>query len=256
MNTIYGRMEVCVDSVESAFNAARGGASRLEVCSALSEGGLTPSPGLLTVIQENVTIPCFAMIRPRPGDFVYSDMELLAMEKDICVMIDSGAKGLVFGCLDIKGDVDVKQVTRLVSTAKSKQSDISLTFHRAIDMTRDLHQAASTVAQLGFQRILTSGGQSKAVEGIETIAGLVKELGDKVIVMPGGGICEDNLEEIQTKTKCVEFHASARVVKSSEMEYKNSACSLGLRGEEYSQMVTSTERVAKLIKIYKVTFFK
>ena len=140
-------------------------------------------------------------------------------------------------------------------------------------MTRDLHQAASTVAQLGFQRILTSGGQSKAVEGIETIAGLVKELGDKVIVMPGGGICEDNLEEIQTKTKvgtallllrvskispfqCVEFHASARVVKSSEMEYKNSACSLGLRGEEYSQMVTSTERVAKLIKIYKVTFFK
>ena len=121
---------MCVDSVESAFNAARGGASRLEVCSALSEGGLTPSPGLLTVIQENVTIPCFAIIRPRPGDFVYSDMELLAMEKDICVMIDSGAKGLVFGCLDIKGDVDVKQVTKLVSTAKSKQSDISLTFHR------------------------------------------------------------------------------------------------------------------------------
>lgn len=256
MNTLHGRMEVCVDSVESAFNAARGGASRLEVCSALSEGGLTPSPGLLTVIQENVTIPCFAMIRPRPGDFVYSDMELLAMEKDICVMIDSGAKGLVFGCLDVRGDVDVKQVTKLVSTAKSKQSDISLTFHRAIDMTRDLHQAATTVAQLGFERILTSGGQSKAIQGIEKIACLVKELGDKVIVMPGGGISEDNLEEIQTKTKCVEFHASARVVKSSEMEYKNPTCSLGLRGEEYSQMVTSTERVAKLIKIYKVTFFK
>ena len=209
--------QVCVDSVESAFNAARGGASRLEVCSALSEGGLTPSPGLLTVIQENVTIPCFAMIRPRPGDFVYSDMELLAMEKDICVMIDSGAKGLVFGCLDVRGDVDVKQVTKLVSTAKSKQSDISLTFHRfssvqssqrlsflsprAIDMTRDLHQAATTVAQLGFERILTSGGQSKAIQGIEKIACLVKELGDKVIVMPGGGISEDNLEEIQTKTK-------------------------------------------------------
>ena len=266
--------QVCVDSVESAFNAARGGASRLEVCSALSEGGLTPSPGLLTVIQENVTIPCFAMIRPRTGDFVYSEMELLAMEKDICAMIDSGAKGLVFGCLDIKGDVDVKQVTRLVSTAKTKQSDISLTFHRAIDMARDLHQAAATVAQLGFERILTSGGHSKALDGMENIAALVRDLGDKVIVMPGGGISEDNLEEIQTKTKvrqtvrcsiqtntsnfqCVEFHASARVVKSSQMEHQNPTCSLGQAGRgEYSLMVTSTDRVAKLIKIYKVTFFK
>jgi len=249
-------MEVCVDSVESAFNAARGGASRLEVCAALSDGGLTPSPGLLTVITENVTIPCFAMIRPRPGDFVYSEMELLAMEKDISVMIDSGAAGLVFGCLDSKGDVDVKQVTRLVSAAKTKQSDISLTFHRAIDMSRDLHQAANTVSQLGFERILTSGGHSKALDGIENIASLVKELGDKVIVMPGGGICEDNLEEIQTKTKCVEFHASARVMKPSGMEYQNTACSLGQRGQEYSLMVTDTDRVAKLIKIYKVTFFK
>jgi len=249
-------MEVCVDSVESAFNAARGGASRLEVCSALSEGGLTPSPGLLTVISDNVTIPCFAMIRPRPGDFIYSEMELLAMEKDIGMMIEAGAKGLVFGCLNSKGDVDVKQVTRLVSVAKHKQSTISLTFHRAIDMTRDLQEAANVVVQLGFDRILTSGGHSKALDGMENIAALVKDLGDRVIVMPGGGISEDNLEEIQTKTKCVEFHASARTVKSSQMEYQNSDCSLGQRGEEYSLMVTSTERVANLIKIYKVTFFK
>ena len=123
-DSVFVCHQVCVDSVESAFNAARGGASRLEVCSALSEGGLTPSPGLLTVISENVTIPCFAMIRPRPGDFIYSDMELLAMEKDICMMIEAGAKGLVFGCLDTKGDVDVKKVTRLVSVAKNKQSSI------------------------------------------------------------------------------------------------------------------------------------
>lgn len=249
-------MEVCVDSVESAFNAARGGASRLEVCSALSEGGITPSPGLLTVISENVTIPCFAMIRPRPGDFIYSEMELLAMEKDISIMLEAGAKGLVFGCLDSKGNVDVKQVTRLVSVAKNKQSTVELTFHRAIDMTRDLREAANSVAQLGFDRILTSGGHSKALDGIDNIAALVKDLGDRVIVMPGGGISEDNLEEIQTKTKCVEFHASARKVKSSQMEYQNSDCILGQRGEEYSLMVTSTEMVANLIKIYKVTFFK
>ena len=123
------------------------------------------------------------------------------MEKDICIMIEAGAKGLVFGCLDSKGDVDVKQVTRLVSVAKNKQSTVELTFHRAIDMTRDLQEAANSVAQLGFDRILTSGGHSKALDGIDNIAALVKDLGDKVIVMPGGGICEDNLEEIQTKTK-------------------------------------------------------
>ena len=123
------------------------------------------------------------------------------MEKDICIMIEAGAKGLVFGCLDSKGDVDVKQVSRLVSVAKNKRSTVELTFHRAIDMTRNLQEAANAVAQLGFDRILTSGGHSKALEGMENIAALVKEVGDKVIVMPGGGINEDNLEEIQTKTK-------------------------------------------------------
>lgn len=249
-------MEVCVDSVESALNAARGGASRIEVCAALSEGGLTPSPGVMAVISENVTIPCFAMIRPRTGDFIYSELELQAMERDIGIMISCGAVGLVMGCLTTKGEVDTASVTRLVNVARAKLSTISLTFHRAIDLTRDIHVAAEHVSQLGFHRILTSGGAASAHQGMDCIAKLVTELGDNVIVMPGGGINEDNLEEIQTKTKCVEFHASARVSKSSEMEHQNSDCSLGTNSQEYSTMVTSKDKVANLIKIYKVTFFK
>lgn len=246
-----------MDSVESGLNAARGGASRLEVCSALAEGGLTPSPGVMAVIAANVTIPCFAMVRPRAGDFVYTELELQAMERDIETMISCGATGLVLGCLDTKGEVDTEAVTRLVSAARGKLSTVSLTFHRAIDMTRDLSKSAHTVSQLGFDRILTSGGQTTAVEGIEVIASLVRELGDSgTIVMPGGGVTEDNLEEIQTRTKCVEFHASAREEKVSEMEYVNKACSLGSNGQEYSTMVTSREKVSNLIKIYKVTFFK
>lgn len=250
-------MEVCVDSVESGLNAARGGASRLEVCSALAEGGLTPSPGVMEVIAANVTIPCFAMVRPRAGDFVYTDLELKAMERDIEVMISCGATGLVLGCLTTKGEVDTEAVTRLVSKARGELGTVSLTFHRAIDMTRDLSKAAATVSQLGFERILTSGGQRTAHEGIEVIASLVRQLEDTgTIVMPGGGITEENLEEIQIKTRCVEFHASARAEKASEMEFTNKACSLGSNGQEFSTMVTSRDKVSNLIKIYKVTFFK
>lgn len=245
-----------MDSVESALNAARGGASRLEVCAALAEGGLTPSPGVMAVISTNVTIPCFAMVRPRAGDFVYSELELQAMERDIEVMISCGAVGLVLGCLNTKGDVDREAVTRLVAVSRAKLSTVSLTFHRAIDLARDLSEAAAVVAQLGFERILTSGGRASALEGADTIARLVSELGEAVIVMPGGGVTEDNLEEIRTRTKCVEFHASARVSRASEMEHQNPGLSLGSSGREYTTMVTSRDKVSNLIKIYKVNFFK
>jgi len=248
-------MEVCVDSIESAFNAARGGASRLEVCSSLAEGGLTPSPGVMSVIAENVTIPCYAMIRPRAGDFVYSELELKAMEHDIEVMVNCGAVGLVLGCLTTQAQVDTELVTRLANVARSKLSSISLTFHRAIDMTPDIHKSAETIVSLGFDRILTSGGKKTAYLGVDNISKMVSDLGKSIIVMPGSGITEENLEEIQLKTKCVEFHASARVPKKSQVEFK-SECEMGSNGEEYTTMVTSKDKVANLIKIYKATFFK
>ena len=243
-------MEACVDSVESAVNAEAGGAVRLEICSSLAEGGLTPSSGLVTVIMDSVCIPCNVLIRPRAGDFVYSDLEMRIMEYDMETMISLGVNGLVFGCLDVEGNIDQDNARRLVTFARSKKSDISLTFHRAIDMTRDILSSARTVVNLGFHRILTSGGEQSARAGVDIIRELVREVGQDIIIMPGAGINANNLQEILSKTNCPEFHASAREVKQSEMKYQNESCSMGSNGEEYRTMITSVKKVQTLVKIF------
>jgi len=243
-----------VDSIESALAATRGGASRLEVCSALSEGGLTPSTGLLRVITENVTIPAFVMIRPRGGDFVYSKMEQEVMSRDIVNLIESGAKGLVFGCLTPEGELDQKGLKSLISLARNKHPTIDLTFHRAIDLTRDIKLSGRTAAELGFTRILTSGGASSAYVGAGVIAELVRTL--DLIVMPGGGISEENMAEVMETTRAVEYHCSARIKKESSMAWRNTDCALGTDSSEYSTMVTSTSRVEKLVRVYKDNIFQ
>lgn len=240
-----------MDSVESALNAARGGASRLEICSSLEVGGLTPSPGLMSVVSTHVSIPCFAMIRPRAGDFVYSELEVEVMAYDVEEMLDCGASGLVLGCLDSQGELDLPSVRKLVRTARIKRPGVELTFHRAIDMSRDILRTAKTVQGLGFVRILTSGGRASVVEGAEMIAELRRELLD-CTVMPGGGVTEENMQDIMERTRCVEFHASARVKKDSAMEWRNKDCSMGSSGSsEFSTMVTSTSRVEALVRVYK-----
>lgn len=244
-------MEICIDSVESALNAARGGASRLELCSSLSEGGLTPSPGLVKMVTSNVSIPCFAMIRPRAGDFVYSELELEMMMYDIDVLLESGAQGLVLGCLDPQGEIDVIAVKRLMKVARTKKSNVEFTFHRAIDMSKDLTKSCKVIAGLGFSRILTSGGHATALEGASVISELRKEAVG-CSLMPGGGISEENMQRVMEKTRCIEFHASARVQKPSVMEWKNNKCFMGNPGaEEFMTMVTSISRVEALVRIYK-----
>jgi len=244
-------MEVCVDSVESALNAARGGASRLEICSCLSEGGLTPTPGLVKLVSSNVSIPCFVMIRPRSGDFIYTELELEVMMYDMDILLESGARGLVFGCLNSQGDVDCVAVKRLIKVARAKKSNVELTFHRAIDMSRDLLKSARVVSSLGFSRILTSGARASALEGVSAISEMRKEVGG-CSVMPGGGIDEYNMQEVMERTRCVEFHASARVEKPSVMEWRNNECFMGNPGsEEFSTMVTSISRVEALVRVYK-----
>jgi len=244
-------MEVCVDSVESALNAARGGASRLEICSSLEVGGLTPSPGLVSVVSTHVSIPCFAMIRPRAGDFVYSELEVEVMEYDVEELLDCGAKGLVFGCLDSRGELDLPSLRRLIRTAMNKRPGVELTFHRALDMSRDILRSAKTVQSLGFVRILTSGGRASVLEGADVIEELRRELAD-CTVMPGGGVTEENMQEVMERTRCVEFHASARVKKDSVMKWRNKDCSMGSsESSEFSTMVTSTSRVEALVRIYK-----
>ena len=144
----------------------------MQVCSCLEVGSLTPSPGLVNVISTNVSIPCFALVRPRAGDFVYSDLEFEAMCYDIEELLNSGAKGLVLGCLDPQRDIDLAAVKKLIKIAMAKSPGVELTFHRAIDMSKDILKTTKTVRGLGFVRILTSGGHANVMEG----AGVIKKL--------------------------------------------------------------------------------
>jgi len=246
-------MEVCVDCIESAIYAVRGGAKRIELCSALSEGGLTPSLGLLRTIRAQIVCPIFCMIRPRDGDFLYSDLELSIMEEDIQALLKEGASGLVFGCLTKSGEVDEIACSRLIATAKKSNPGADLTFHRAFDLTPDLQEAAKTIQKLGFKRILTSGGKQTAEEGQDIIRDLIFEYGESsgLIVFPGGGINPKNLENLLDHTNAYEFHASARESVPSKMEYRNSECSLGTNSNEYTRKISSIESVSKLTRIYK-----
>merc|ERR1711936_683762 len=161
-------------------------------------------------------------------------------KRDIESLIECGARGLVFGCLTVGGELGTPTLKTLISLARAKRPGLDLTFHRAIDLTRDIKASARLAAELGFTRILTSGGAATALQGVVTIADLVSELPD-VNVMPGGGISEENMAEIMEATKAVEYHASARERKESLMEYRN--------------MVTSTPRVEKLVRVYKDNIF-
>ncbi|XP_048662976.1 copper homeostasis protein cutC homolog [Marmota marmota marmota] len=174
-------MEVCVDSVESAVNAERGGAGRIELCSGLLEGGTTPSMGVLQVVKQSVQIPVFVMIRPRGGDFLYSDREIEVMKADIRLAKLYGADGLVFGALTEDGHVDKELCMSLVAICRP----LPVTFHRAFDMVHNPMAALETLLSLGFERVLTSGCDSSALEGLPLIKRLIDQAKGRIVVMPG-----------------------------------------------------------------------
>ena len=236
-------MEVCVDSVESAVNACKGGACRLELCAALSEGGLTPTPGMLRIIKSVVTIPVFVMLRPRSGDdFVYSSYEVEVMKNDAVVLKEWGADGFVFGALTASGDIDknvCKEIMNIVSP-------LPATFHRAFDVCRDVTMALSTVIELGFSRILTSGQELTASEGIPVIKKLILNADGRIIIMPGAGITRVSVGEILQQTGAREFHSSAKVLKTCIGS--SSKCIMGFRDKE-NMFVTSEELVREMVTI-------
>ncbi|XP_053731243.1 copper homeostasis protein cutC homolog [Synchiropus splendidus] len=244
-------MEVCVDSVESAVNAERGGAGRLELCSSLSEGGLTPSLGLLQIVKRYVKIPVYAMIRPRGGDFLYSDQEVEVMKKDLELMKAHGADGLVLGALTEDGRVDAELCMDFLAAARP----LPVTFHRAFDMVHDASLALETLISLGFQRVLTSGCDSSALEGLPVIKKLVEQAKGRIAVMPGGGITERNLQRILEGSGAEEFHCSARSSRDSAMKYRNTCVSMGaaFTAPEYSLKVADVSKVRTFNAIAKNT---
>nr|XP_034328843.1 copper homeostasis protein cutC homolog isoform X2 [Crassostrea gigas] len=239
-------MEVCVDSVISAINAENGGAIRLELCANLSEGGTTPTTGMLKTIKKYVKIPVFVMLRPRGGDFLYSKEEIEVMKMEVVDLKLSGADGFVFGFLQEDGKIDKQLCSKFLELVKP----LPATFHRAIDMTSDILQALDDVVDLGFQRLLTSGGSSTALEGLPMIQQMVERAGQRICIMPGGGISSGNLERILNGSGAREFHGSARAAIPSRMEYRKEGISMGISlcPPEFSVKVTDKVKVQKLVQ--------
>jgi copper homeostasis protein len=244
-------LEICVDSVESAIAAEQGGAQRVELCSALSEGGLTPSLGLIRAVRSRINIGMNVMIRPRGGDFLYSDDEFLVMRDDVAIAVEAGANGVVFGLLTADGDVDVERTARLVEEAKALHRStvraIEVTFHRAIDMARSLEHSLEDVVRTGAQRILTSGAAQNAVLGSSRVGGLVKAAQGRIGIMVCGNVRPENVQEIAQATGAREFHAALRRPIPSPVIYRNPGLSLGDAGaDEYTRNVVVAEDVRNL----------
>jgi copper homeostasis protein len=236
-------LEICVDSVESAIAAERGGAHRVELCSDLLEGGITPSCGLIAEVRTRIRIGLFVMIRPRGGDFCYSEAELEVMRHDIEQARELGADGVILGVLDECAHVDVAPTRELVKLA----SPLPVTFHRAIDMTPDPCAALESVAATGAQRVLTSGGAIKVTEGLSAVAGMVRAAGERLVVMAGGGITPQTILTVAEATGATEFHASLRTARPSPVQYRRQALQMGeIGGREYLRFAVEEENVRAL----------
>jgi copper homeostasis protein len=238
-------LEICADSVESAVAAQYGGASRVELCSNLLEGGVTPSAGLISMVRRKLDIDLYVMIRPRGGDFCYSAEEFATMENDVHVAKQLGANGIVLGVLREDGNVDIARTRCLVEMARP----LKTTFHRAFDMSRNLTQSLEDVIKAGTDRVLTSGGEQKAEDGICTIAQLVKAANQRISLMVGSGITRSNVRRVIDATGVREIHASMRVQTPSPMRHHNENISMGLgNGSEYQRTVVLQEDVRRLLE--------
>lgn len=198
-------LEICVESVDHAIAAERGGAHRIELCSDLSSGGITPSAGYMQTARRHLRIPIHVLIRPRPGDFEYSDRELEIMRNDIVAAKQLGLDGVVLGVLQKDARIDIERTTTLVELARP----LPVTFHRAFDNSQNLEASLEDVIKTGASRILTSGGQARAIDAITILARLVRRSRERILIMPCGGINSENLVEIIRATLAHEVHSSA-----------------------------------------------
>lgn len=240
------KIEICTNSVESCLQAQAGGAYRVELCAGIPEGGTTPSFGEISVARQYLDIKLNVIIRPRGGDFLYSDIEYQTMVRDIEAAKQAGVDGVVFGCLTADGEIDMKRNKELMQIAEG----MSITFHRAFDMCKDPFKSLEQIIELGCDRILTSGQQPTALEGVDLIRQLVEQAKDKIIIMPGSGINEDNIDFIAKETKATEFHFSARKPIASKMKYRNPNLKMGgtvVSIDEFSTNVTSSDVVKRTI---------
>jgi copper homeostasis protein len=214
--------EVCVDSIESSLIAGQSGADRIELCADLNIGGVTPSYGTIKTVLDRLSIPAHVLIRPRSGGFLYTSPEYDVMKQDILFCKEAGARGIVAGILNRDGTIDRTRLQELINLARP----MSVTFHRAFDFTRDAIESLELLIEMGVDRILTSGQETDVYSGINMIKKLVEHSSGRIIIMPGGGVNEQNIREIIKSTGVKEIHASARESVKSKMNFVNPNMSL------------------------------
>ncbi len=239
-------LECCVDSVESAINAANGGASRLELCSNLIIGGTSPDLALVREIRRHTDIRIHALIRPRFGDFCYSQHEMEIMKSQIRALKEAGVEGVVIGVLDEEGNLNVEAMRELIAEADG----LSITLHRAFDMCRDPFQALDEAIQLGINTILTSGQKQSAWEGRELLKELIEKAEDRIDIMAGAGIGASVIEKLIPATKGTSYHMSGKVTLDSPMKYRKADVSMGLPSlSEYEIWQTSEDAVREAVEV-------
>lgn len=240
-------LEICVDTAAAALAAAAGGAQRIELCSSLSEGGITPSAGLMEVVVQQLAIPVHVLIRPRRGDFLYSDLEFSIMKKDIALAKKLDAHGIVAGILRADGHIDLERTSELIALSRP----LSFTFHRAFDLCADPLRAFDELLTLGVDRLLSSGQQASALAGAALLHELVQRANGRMVVMPGGGIHEANIRQLMEATGAAEYHASARSSSASPMLFRRQ--NLPMAGaqqlSEYEQLTADASRVQAMQQV-------
>ncbi|MFI3274815.1 copper homeostasis protein CutC [Vibrio sp.] len=242
MNT---EIEVCIDNLESLHNALAGGANRIELCSSLALGGLTPSFGMMKQAARISSVPVYAMIRPRQGDFIFDNDDVMSMLDDIQAAANAGLDGVVLGVLTAQGKIDMAAMKAL--TSKAHQLELGVTFHRAIDQLKDYREALEQIIELGCERVLTSGLVSSAEQGKDTLKEMVALSQGRLDIMAGAGVTADNSREIFEHTGVQALHLSGKSTRPSLMTQASQAQMGHDNVDDYLIPVTSTEKIQALI---------
>jgi copper homeostasis protein len=236
------KLEIIGFNIESCIAAQEAGANRIELCVGPGEGGTTPSYAFIKAAREKLQIDLYVMIRPRGGDFLYSDEDFEIMKNDVAICKELGCNGIVTGILTVDGKVDKKRCKELIGIAYPLEA----TFHRAFDRVVDPFEALEDIIELGFERILTSGLKPKAIDSLDLLSKLIKQSDEKIIIMPGSGVTAENIITIAESTGATELHSSATLAEESKMEYKNAKIN-----EPLNHVTVNKEAVKKMADLLK-----
>lgn len=240
-------IEVCIDNLESLHLAIAGGATRIELCSSLVLGGLTPSFGFMKKAAQISTIPVYAMIRPRQGDFLYDQDDIDAMLLDIEAAAEAGLQGVVFGVLTADGMIDLPLAQQLAERANLY--GLGITFHRAIDQSSDWQQALEDIISLGAERVLTSGLAANVEQGIDTLKQMVEQADGRVSIMAGAGLTAENVQAIVNATGVREVHLSGKSTRPSHMLNISEDAKMGNQNiDDFIVPVTNSTAIEKVVK--------